>query len=124
MTIKIVSLFLLVFISILLVWGILKIHTYPEKVAKQKNHPQTRAIAVTSVLGLLIFPLWMLALVWAYSNAVLGNLYTTDGEEKKPLKQSDPDDNVDKGSPTDSGVSNSTDMEASSSTNQGSKNNN
>ena len=35
---------------------------------------------VTSLLGLLIFPLWMAALVWAYSGAVVGNLYRGKGK--------------------------------------------
>jgi hypothetical protein len=83
MKIKIVSLFLIVFMTITITWGIIKIHTYPEKIAKQKNHPQTKAISVTALLGLLIFPLWMLALVWSYSNAILGNLYNEGDIEKK-----------------------------------------
>ena len=66
MLFKYLSLTLIVFVIFIIVWGILKIHTYPEKIAKKRGHPQTHAIAVTSLLGLLIFPLWMFALVWAY----------------------------------------------------------
>ena len=51
------------------------IHMYPGKVAKQRKHPQLRAIEVTAVMGLLIFPLWILALIWAHSNAIFGKLY-------------------------------------------------
>jgi uncharacterized membrane protein YidH (DUF202 family) len=75
MEIKIISLFLLFFMVIIITLGIIKIHTYPEKIAKQKKHPQTKAISVTALLGLLVFPLWMFALVWAYSNAVIGRIY-------------------------------------------------
>jgi hypothetical protein len=82
MEIRIISLILIVFMTITIVLGIIKIHTYPEKIAKQKKHPQTKAISVTALLGLLIFPLWMFALVWAYSNAVLGNLYNQGDVEK------------------------------------------
>lgn len=82
MEIRIVSFILIVFMTITIVLGIIKIHTYPEKIAKQKDHPQTKAISVTALLGLLIFPLWMFALVWAYSNAVLGKLYN-QGDVKK-----------------------------------------
>lgn len=72
---EIVSLSLIVFAVLTITLGIIKIHTYPGKVAAARRHPQTEAIEVTSLLGLLIFPLWMLALVWAYSGAVIGELY-------------------------------------------------
>ncbi len=75
MKLEIISLGLIFFSVIVIVLGIIKIHTYPGKIAKARNHPQTEAIEVTSLLGLLVFPLWMAALVWAYSGAVVGNLY-------------------------------------------------
>jgi hypothetical protein len=81
MKLEIVSLGLIFFSVIVIVLGIIKIHTYPGKIAKARNHPQTEAIEVTSLLGLLVFPLWMAALVWAYSGAVVGRLYAADGEE-------------------------------------------
>lgn len=86
MKLEIISLFLIFFSVIVIVLGIIKIHTYPGKIAKARNHPQTEAIEVTSLLGLLIFPLWMAALIWAYSGAIVGNLYSTgkQGEEKGP----------------------------------------
>lgn len=86
MKLEIISLFLIFFSVIVIVLGIIKIHTYPGKIAKARNHPQTEAIEVTSLLGLLIFPLWMAALVWAYSGAVVGKLYASGegGEEQTP----------------------------------------
>lgn len=75
MKIEVISLGLLVFALLTILLGIIKIHTYPGKIAKARQHPQTEAIEVTSLLGLLAFPLWMAALVWAYSGAVIGNLY-------------------------------------------------
>lgn len=75
MKLQIVSLCLIVFSMLTILLGIIKIHTYPGQIAKARQHPQTEAIEVTSLLGLLIFPLWMAALVWAYSGAVIGNLY-------------------------------------------------
>jgi len=86
MKLEIISLFLIFFSVITIVLGIIKIHTYPGKIAKARNHPQTEAIEVTSLLGLLIFPLWMAALVWAYSGAVVGKLYATGeaGGERAP----------------------------------------
>ncbi len=81
----------LIFLSILVITlGIIKIHTYPGKIAKARQHPQTEAIEVTSLLGLLIFPLWMAALVWAYSGAIIGTLYVK--EDKAPLPEEASDD--------------------------------
>ena len=106
MKLEIVSLSLIFFSVIVIILGIIKVHTYPGKVAKARNHPQTEAIEVTSLLGLLIFPLWMAALVWAYSGAVVGSLYaqqTTkndgDGSSRKappppPVATADPADDV------------------------------
>lgn len=82
MKMEIISLSLIFFAVIIIVLGIVKIHTYPGKVAKARNHPQVQAIEVTSLLGLIMFPLWMLALVWAYSNAVIGVIYTTPKDKK------------------------------------------
>ena len=78
--IAIISLFLIFFSVIVIILGIVELHTYPGKVAEQRGHPQRDAIEATSIMGLLIFPLWMAALIWAYSGAVIGNLYTTPPE--------------------------------------------
>ena len=95
-----ISLSLIFFSVITIILGIVKIHTYPGKIAKARNHPQTQAIEVTSLLGLVVFPLWMLALVWAYSGAVIGVMYTKVDEDPPtvPSKDSDerPDDSDEK----------------------------
>lgn len=70
-----VSLGLILFSALIITLGIIKIHTYPGVVARERKHPQVDAIEVTSLLGLIMFPLWMGALVWAYSGAVLGKMY-------------------------------------------------
>ena len=75
------SLGLIFFSVITIILGIIKIHTYPGKIAKARKHPQTQAIDVLSLLGLIMFPLWMAALVWAYSGAVIGKLYATQEEK-------------------------------------------
>ena len=83
MKLQIVSLSLIFFSVIVITLGIIKVHTYPGKIAKARNHPQTEAIEVTSLLGLMIFPFWMAALVWAYSGAVIGKLYAAgEGAEQ------------------------------------------
>lgn len=61
-----VSLFLIFFSILMIVVGIVVVHEIPGKVAKARNHPQLDAIKITSYLGLLVFPLWMAALIWAH----------------------------------------------------------
>lgn len=99
MSIAQISLGLLFFSTILIVWGIVKLHTYPGKVAEARGHPQRQAIEVTSLLGLLIFPLWMAALVWAYSGAIIGTLYTSEGSGGAP----EPEGAGEKNPPSDPG---------------------
>lgn len=86
-----ISLFLIFFSVITIILGIIKIHTYPGKVAKARHHPQEKAIEVTSLLGLIVFPLWMLALIWAYSGAVIGVMYakTDDKSSTAPLEDTE-----------------------------------
>jgi hypothetical protein len=95
-----ISLFLIFFSVITIILGIIKIHTYPGKVAKARHHPQEKAIEVTSLLGLIVFPLWMLALIWAYSGAVIGVMYdkTDDKFPTVPFKETEepPDDSHEK----------------------------
>lgn len=86
--IAIISIFLIFFSVITIILGIVKIHTYPGKVAEQRGHPQKDAIEATSLMGLLIFPLWMLALIWSYSGAVIGNLYEKPAD-KEPSTDDD-----------------------------------
>lgn len=68
---KFISLFLILFAIIVIILGIIKVHTLPGVIAKQRNHPQAEAIEITAYLGLLVFPLWMAALIWAYIRPVL-----------------------------------------------------
>jgi hypothetical protein len=70
MDLRIASLFLILFAVIIIVWGIAIVHTLPGKIATKRNHSQTKAIEVMSLLGLLLFPLWMGALIWAYMEPV------------------------------------------------------
>lgn len=66
MALEIASLILIVVAVVIIVWGIAVVHTLPGKIAAQRGHSQVKAIEITSYLGLLIFPLWMGALIWAY----------------------------------------------------------
>ena len=86
-----ISLFVIFFSVITIILGIIKIHTYPGKIAKARNHPQEKAIEVTSLLGLIVFPLWMLSLIWAYSGAVIGVMYAKT-DDKLPAALSEETD--------------------------------
>ncbi|MFD2111775.1 DUF3302 domain-containing protein [Thiorhodococcus fuscus] len=61
-----VSLGLIVSCIIIIVLFIIFVHTMPGKIARKRGNPQAEAIEILSLLGLLIFPLWMAALVWAF----------------------------------------------------------
>ena len=88
--IAVIPLFLVFFSVITIILGIVQLHTYPGKIAGERGHPQKDAIEATSVMGLIIFPLWMLALIWAYSGAVIGNLYQRPSEDDADEGAADP----------------------------------
>jgi hypothetical protein len=91
----IAALFLILFGVLTITLGFIMVHTYPGKVAKARNHPQTQAIEVTSLLGLILFPLWMFSLMWAYSGAVIGRLYEQPPEQLSPEQPSNDDAKAD-----------------------------
>jgi hypothetical protein len=37
----------------------------PIRTARERNHPQRDAITVCAVLGLFLWPLWLVALIWS-----------------------------------------------------------
>ena len=61
-----VSVGLILTCIIVIILFIIFVHTMPGKIARKRGSAQTEAIEILSLLGLLIFPLWMAALVWAY----------------------------------------------------------
>ncbi len=61
-----VSLGLILLSVIIIALFIVAVHTMPGKIARKRGNPQAEAIEILSLLGLLMFPLWMAALVWAY----------------------------------------------------------
>ena len=89
--IAIVSLCLILFSVITIILGIVELHTYPGKVAEKRGHPQKDAIEATSLMGLIIFPFWMLALIWSYSGAVIGKLYQPPANETSDEDGIEPD---------------------------------
>jgi hypothetical protein len=64
------SLGLIFFVVLVLIVGIYKLHSLPGDIATERNHPQVEAITVCSILGLLVFPFWMAALIWAYAGVI------------------------------------------------------
>ena len=77
-----IALFLILFSVVIIILGIVKIHEWPGKVAAARQHPQVDAINAMSVMGLLIFPFWMAALIWAYTRPIF-----------KPIEQEQSGDN-------------------------------
>lgn len=63
-----VALGLLFFVIVLVVYTIVVLHMLPGKVARKNNHPQIKAIEICSLMGLIVFPFWMVAMVWANFN--------------------------------------------------------
>jgi len=61
-----VSVGLILTCIIVIILFIIFVHTMPGKIARKRGSAQAEAIEILSLLGLLIFPLWMAALVWAY----------------------------------------------------------
>ena len=78
---EITALSLILLSVVIIVLGIVKLHTYPGQIAMQRNHPQAKAIEVCSLLGLIVFPLWMAALIWAYAGVIGTPLPALDDEK-------------------------------------------
>ena len=68
---KIFCLGLIIFSVVVIIVGILKVHELPGDIAARRGHPQAEAIRICSLLGLIIFPFWMFALLWAYMKPVM-----------------------------------------------------
>ena len=72
---------------VVIVVGIIKIHELPGEIAARRKHPQAEAIRICSLLGLIVFPFWMIALLWAYMRPVLTPLpLETDPVETNAVK--------------------------------------
>jgi len=89
---SIASLFLILFAVIIIVWGIAVVHTLPGKIARERHHSQAEAIEITAYLGLLVFPLWMAALIWAYLVPVKlsATIETAGGDSKTSMTPKPP----------------------------------
>jgi hypothetical protein len=59
------ALALIFIVIVLIISAIAALHMVPGKIAKANNHPQLKAIEICSLMGLIIFPFWMVAYIWA-----------------------------------------------------------
>ncbi len=91
---KILCLFLILMCVIVIVVGIIKIHELPGEIAARRKHPQAEAIRICSLLGLIVFPFWMIALLWAYMRPVITPLPLETGpvEETNVVEPGDTDE--------------------------------
>ena len=60
---EIVGVFLLLIVGVLVA---VVIGMIPGWIAKSKNHPQRRAIEISGLVGIFVWPAWFVALVWAF----------------------------------------------------------
>lgn len=61
-----VALFLLVFVVVVMFYGIIAIHDIPYNIAKRRNHPQQDAIHVAGWVSLLtLHVMWPFLWIWA-----------------------------------------------------------
>ena len=90
---KILSLCLILMCVIVIVVGIIKIHELPGEIAARRKHPQAEAIRICSLMGLIVFPFWMIALLWAYMRPVLTPIpMETDPVETNVVEPCDTDE--------------------------------
>ena len=80
---------LIIFSVVVIVVGIIKVHGLPGDIAKRKGHPQAEAIRICSLLGLIVFPFWMFALLWAYIKPVMTpiSIETDSGSNAQPTPE-------------------------------------
>jgi uncharacterized membrane protein len=74
---------LILLVIVLVITAIAFLHMIPGKIARANNHPQAKAIEICSLMGLIIFPFWMIAYVWA--NYRPANIFIPE----KPSNQQD-----------------------------------
>jgi len=84
-----VALGLIFLVIVLIVTTIVCLHMVPGKVARANNHPQVKAIEACSLMGLIIFPFWMVAMVWANFRPPPGMIPEGDESGKTDAQQPD-----------------------------------
>jgi amino acid transporter len=76
---------LIVIVTAIAIWVALAM--LPGRIAKSRNHPQAEAINVGGWLGaLLLFVLWPLVLIWAFTKPQTASKGVTGGADKELKK--------------------------------------
>ena len=88
------SLFILLLSVAIIVLGIILIHELPYKIARKRNHPQQDAIRCMAIMGLVLIPLWLLAMVWAYMRSGVSYFGGESGNNVE-LSTDDTDSDID-----------------------------
>jgi hypothetical protein len=61
-----VALFLLIFVALTVIYGVIYIHDIPYNIAKKRNHPQAEAIHTAGWVSLfLLHTIWPFLWIWA-----------------------------------------------------------
>lgn len=94
-TLFVVSIGLILTCVIVITLFIVYVHTMPGKIAEKRGNPQAKAIEITSLLGLLVFPLWMAALVWSYLKPMTVPVAVVNGKLSPQSDDSGKDKDVD-----------------------------
>jgi hypothetical protein len=63
------ALLILAIVAVAVVCLLVALAIVPGRIAQRRQHPQTDAIRVSGYLGILFAPLWLVALIWAYTRS-------------------------------------------------------
>jgi hypothetical protein len=81
-----ISMFILLLSVAIIVVGIILIHELPYRIAKRRGHPQQDAIRCMAIMGLILLPLWLFAMIWAYMCSGVSYFGgTLDNDKKLPI---------------------------------------
>ncbi len=96
------SIFILLLSVVIIIIGIILIHDLPYHIARRRNHPQQDAIRCMAVMGLVLFPLWLLSMVWAYMRSGVSyfgaehqNSTTYENDNEKDAVETEANENED-----------------------------
>jgi hypothetical protein len=64
----IIAIFVIVLQGVIGVAILVGMAIIPGKIAAKRHHPQADAIRITGYVGAVVLPMWLIALVWAYTH--------------------------------------------------------
>lgn len=78
-------------VGILVIWALLVFVWWkPVEVAQQRGHPQLEAIRLCTILSLFVWPLWLVAAVWAHTSPVRGPVEQPSPAARPPVPADGP----------------------------------